>query len=597
MTDPSTDTPPLRGRARFLVALALFGCVTLALFLLPRSAFEALRGPGSVVVLASIAAALVVCGRGLVAAARAFLRHAPPASRVTWLFVGGVAATALLTRLVLGDFWTPRYHVGLHLFSLRDLVSMDVFASNRPMGQSLLVALLHPLTNQAGLRDAFWVNAVLGALTIAPLLAAVTLTAGRWGPGLLVAGLLALDPLHVSLSRGTEFIVGGLFFATLAFAALLVHLRDESGDRKVIGVALAALFLSTQFRNEFIVLALPFALIGWSRRLPSEREAGPVALFVLAMLLPVSYQVLRFRFLGEWSVITADASYAPTLLGWLSGTTRSFDPGSLLDGLRRYGDSALALAPLLAATPLAVLSPATRRPALWLAGLYLFLYTLYAAARPGGAGRLDAAFPCLHVVTLALAGLGLSTARSKAELRSPRAAATALAQVLIVLATLPVFVAAWGTIRSPTVDQTPETCAREPDCRFFESRWLARTLGDLDPRCRILLDEGSLFRAYTGLALDRFQTLEDRMRGGRFDIGMCAYVYRDYRDEEEDRRAHYDPTPFAEVEAAAARSELRLEPVSEARISDQVVGLYLMTAAWYAPADAPGPPRDGDQDE
>lgn len=566
----------LRNLDLLLVAAVLLGSF-LALRGLAETQLRSLARPVSHGMIYLFIAALGAVVLGLLASTRSLVAGLD-GRQLRWAAGGllGTLALALVMRFWAGEPFTPRYHLSLYLFPWEVLYRLDLVELTRAPGLPLLVALAHPTAEGVTLFDAFTANALLGALTVLPVFGLGWRLSGRLWVGLAAAALLALDPLHVFLSRGLEFMVGGLFFATTAFALLLRRNGAERRRSALLASSLAALFLATTFRNEFLLLGIPYLVVLWAGPRRTWGEWIALAVFAAAFAASIAFQVLRFRLYGEWQSVVRDPAYPITPLAWLVTSGARLDLGGLLGTFSVLWRDPVALTPLAALLPALFLDRERRRTAWALAVFLGFLVALYTAARPGGIGRTDGAYPAIHLTLLVLWALTLvPLLEPRPDGRRCRLRLAWLGAAL--LGTLPVALFAYRSTSLPARGETAASCRSEASCRYYESRWARRVLASLDRECQVLVNDGSLLRAYGRLPFGAVRTLRDHVIYKTLPPGRCVCIFRDYHHPKVDRYERRAPVPFSRVTALVEGLGHRLAPRATTTIGGRTVGLYCVT--------------------
>lgn len=127
-----------------------------------------------------------------------------------------------------------------------------------PVTTAAIHALVFRVTGPS-IEATYWVNAVLGALTIpVTWLLGTLLFSGRRAAGWLAACAIAGLPLHIRYSASGALTISFVLFATVAFAALLLFARSHRPRH--LWVAGLALGLMIQSRYEAVAFGAPLLL-------------------------------------------------------------------------------------------------------------------------------------------------------------------------------------------------------------------------------------------------------------------------------------------------------------------------------------------------
>lgn len=152
-------------------------------------------------------------------------------------------------------------------------------------GFQTLLALVF-LVFGAAASHAFAFNAVLSSLTVAVFFAVGKMLHGRDGDGLILAGLLCFQPLHLQFSGCANLEPASLLFASFAVISLLLFLRVRTWTHGALAMMAAA--CACAVRSENIVLAALTWFIVWRRIAIDWRMIpGLRRLLVLGISIPV----------------------------------------------------------------------------------------------------------------------------------------------------------------------------------------------------------------------------------------------------------------------------------------------------------------------
>jgi len=331
-----------------------------------------------------------------------------PPSRARTLFVLGIAAATVLTRLRSFEATLGDSNVGTYLFVahqwLAGALPYTTAWEYKPPGIFALYALALRVTN-----DGSFVSASVGAIAVAVAALAVARFVrdgfGESAGTAAVAGFFVvfLSTENDGILNDAEILVNA--FVALAYAAAL-------GPRRVVASALAGLAGGAALQMK--LTALPMLLpLGVFVAAGAGAQAGAAALAVFAglALAPFAVEALVYASAREFAAF-ADANFAATLRRLASARS-----SARLSNLGQWREELRILAPVLELAPFAALRPARARFALGWAWLATAAAAIFAAGE-----FYDRHFVLLVPPLAALGAAGL-TALGRAA-RAPRLVTT-----------------------------------------------------------------------------------------------------------------------------------------------------------------------------